>query len=285
MKYSSKLDIISLVCLFLYIMKQSNPLLTYPMGDTSVTAFSTTRHGGCGSGTYGTLNCTPYTDDEPEVVRANQALLCKELGIPSERLIIPYQTHSCNVLTIDHNFMLMTDEERHAILQEKDAVMTDLKGLCLCVSTADCIPLLLYDPAHHAIAAVHAGWRGTVGHILARTLQAMHATYGTLSTDVQAIIGPGISLDAFEVGIEVYRVFEETGFDMGRIARWHEEKKKYHLDLPMANRLQLQETGVPEKQIHDSRICTYTRHHDFFSARRLGIKSGRILNGIMMKQP
>lgn len=261
-----------------------SPLLTYPMSDTSVTAFSTTRHGGHGSGAYGTFNCTPYTDDAPEVVRANQEQLCKELDIPTERLIIPYQTHSCNILAIDEDFMQMTGEERHAILQEKDAVMTDLRGLCLCVSTADCIPLLLYDPLHHAIAAVHAGWRGTVSRIAAHTLQAMQTTYGTRSTDVQAVIGPGISLNAFEVGIEVYRAFEEAGFDMGRIARWHEEKGKYHLDLPMANRLQLQEMGVPEGQIHDSRICTYTRHRDFFSARRLGIKSGRILNGIMIKQ-
>ena len=266
-------------------MKQSSPLLTYPMDDASVTAFSTTRHGGHGSGAYSTFNCTPYTDDDPEVVRANQKLLCKELGIPTDRLILPYQTHSCNILTIDHAFMQMTGDERHAMLQEKDAVMTDIKGLCLCVSTADCIPLLLYDPVHHAIAAVHAGWRGTVGHIVALTLQAMHTTYGTHYTDARAIIGPGISLDAFEVGIEVYRAFEEAGFAMERIARWHEEKEKYHLDLPMANRLQLQELGVPTEQIHDSRICTYTLHHDFFSARRLGIKSGRILNGIMIKQP
>ena len=266
-------------------MEQSCLFLTHPMDDASVTAFSTTRHGGRGSGAYGTLNCTPYTDDKPEVMQANQALLCKELGIPTERLIIPYQTHSCNILSIDHAFMQMTSEERHAILQEKDAVMTDLKGLCLCVSTADCIPLLLYDPAHHAIAAVHAGWRGTIGRIVVHTLQAMHRTYGTHCANVQAIIGPGISLDAFEVGIEVYQAFAETGFAMERIARWHEDKGKYHLDLPMANRLQLQEMGIPEKQIHDCRICTYTRHHDFFSARRLGIKSGRILNGIMIKQP
>lgn len=262
-----------------------SPLLTYPMGDASVTAFSTTRHGGHGSGTYGTFNCTPYTDDASEVVRANQELLCKELRIPADRLIIPHQTHSCNLLAIDEAFMQMTDEERYAILQEKDAVMTNISDLCLCVSTADCIPLLLYDPAHHAIAAVHAGWRGTVGHIVALTLRAMHTTYGTQSADVQAVIGPGISLDAFEVGIEVYHAFEEAGFVMEHIARWHKEKGKYHLDLSMANRLQLQEMGVPKEQIHDSRICTYTQHHNFFSARRLGIKSGRILNGIMIKRP
>lgn len=262
-----------------------NPLLTYPMTDTSCIAFSTTRHGGYGSDTYGTFNCTPYTDDLPSVVRANQSLLCQLLDISERKLIIPYQTHSCNILTIDHDFIQLTNESRHTILQGKDAVITNISDVCLCVSTADCIPILLYDRANRAIAAIHAGWRGTVARIVEQTIQTMRDTYGTQSTDLQAIIGPGISFDAFEVGIEVYKAFEEARFDMNRIARWHEDKGKYHLDLPMANRLQLSAMGVPTEQIHDSHICTYEHHHDFFSARRLGIKSGRILNGIMMKEP
>ena len=260
-----------------------NSLLTYPMTDTSCIAFSTTRHGGYGSGTYGTFNCTPYTDDEPDVVHANQKLLCQLLTLPEERLIIPYQTHSCNILTIDHDFMQLTDEARHSILQEKDAVITDISDVCLCVSTADCIPILLYDPTNKAIAAIHAGWRGTVARIVEQTLRTMHDTYGTQYPDIQAIIGPGISLNAFEVGIEVYKAFEEAEFDMNSIARWHEDKGKYHLDLPMANRLQLSAMGVPTEQIHDCHICTYNHHNDFFSARRMGIKSGRILNGIIIK--
>ena len=258
------------------------PLLTYPMDGMEVTAFSTTRHGGCGSGAYGTFNCTPYTEDEPDNVRENQERLCQMLGIPTDRLIIPYQTHSCNILTIDQDFMMLADDARHALMQEKDAVITDLKEVCLCVSTADCIPILLYDHAHEAIAAVHAGWRGTVARIVEQTLQAMHHTYGTRYADVRAIIGPGISLSAFEVGIEVYEAFEVAGFDMSSIAQWHEDKKKYHLDLPAANRIQMEAMGIPAEHIHDSMVCTYTCHHDFFSARRLGIKSGRILNGIMI---
>ena len=110
----------------------------------------------------------------------------------------------------------------------------------------------------------------------------MHETYGTEGTDIHAVIGPGISLEAFEVGMEVYEAFKERGFDMEQIARWYPEKEKYHLDLPNANRLQLLSAGVPVGQILDSGICTYTRHQDFFSARRLGVKSGRILNGIML---
>lgn len=264
-------------------MKTAEQLHLYPMPKERVTAFSTTRHGGRGSGAYGTFNCTPYTGDELGVVLANQELLCKLVGVTAERLIIPYQTHSCNVMIIDESFMQLSGDARQAMLQEKDAVITDIPNVCLCVSTADCVPVLLYDSVREVVAAVHAGWRGTVGKIVAHTLQVMREHYGTQAADVHAIIGPCISLKAFEVGIEVYEAFEQAGFDMPQIAHWHPEKEKYHIDLPTANRLQLLAEGVPEEQIHDSAICTYSQHEDFFSARRLGIRSGRILNGIVVK--
>lgn len=264
-------------------MVHSESLHMHPMLHAGATAFSTTRHGGCGSGAYGTFNCTPYTGDEPAVVLAHQDQLCRSLGIPNGHLVIPYQTHSCNVLTIDESFMLLSADARHALLQEKDAIITSLPGVCLCISTADCVPVLLHDPVHGVVAAVHAGWRGTVGRIVEHTLQTMQADYCTCPSDVYAIIGPSISLAAFEVGIEVYDVFADAGFTMEQIAQWYPEKEKYHLDLPMANRLQLIEAGLSTDSIHDCGICTYTMHRDFFSARRLGIKSGRILNGIVLK--
>ena len=255
----------------------------YPSMPDEVVAFSTTRHGGCSEGSYASFNCTPYVGDDTAVVQANQTMLCERLGITADRLVIPYQTHSCNLLTIDDTFMHLSGDARHAMLQEKDAMMTSLDNTCLCISTADCIPILLYDPIHRAIAAIHAGWRGTVNGIVTSTIQTMHQTYGTQGADVHAVIGPGISLAAFEVGIEVYEAFEEAGYDMGIIARWHPEKEKFHIDLPKANQLALRSNGVPAEQIHDCGICTYTQHRDFFSARRLSIKSGRILSGIMLR--
>ena len=83
--------------------------------------------------------------------------------------------------------------------------------------------------------------------------------------------------------VACYETFEQAGFDMQQISHWYPKKEKYHIDLPAANRLQLLAEGVPEEQIHDSAICTYTQHEDFFSARRLGIRSGRILNGIVIR--
>jgi YfiH family protein len=131
------------------------------------------------------------------------------------------------------------------------------------------------------VAAVHAGWRGTVGRIVEKTLETMKLHYGTEGKDVVACIGPSISLESFEVGDEVYAAFEEAGFDMSRIARRYE---KWHIDLWEANRLQLLAHGVLPSHIELAGVCTYQCHEDFFSARRLGINSGRILSGIMMNE-
>lgn len=262
-------------------MKGVIPLHFHPTPE-GIVAFSTTRHGGCGQGAYGTFNCTPYTGDNATVVHVHQEQLCRILTIPNDRLIIPYQTHDHQVLTIDDVFMSLSIDDRHALLQGKDALISNIPGVCLCVSTADCIPILLFDHFHQAIAAIHAGWRGTAERIVTHTFHAMHEKYGTTAEQLCTIIGPGISLDAFEVGNEVYNVFCQAGFSMEQISCWHSDKGKYHIDLPAANKQQLLDLGVPKEQIHDSGICTYTNYHDYFSARRLGIKSGRILNGIIL---
>ena len=249
-----------------------------------VTAFSTMRQGGCSTGNYASLNCTPYTGDNPEAVQSNQALLCTALSIRPEQLIIPFQTHGTERLLVDEAFLQSTAPERTARLQGVDALITSQPNVCLCISTADCIPVLLYDRRHHIAAAIHAGWRGTVNRILRQTLGDMHRLFATEGNDVLAAIGPGISLAAFEVGDEVYEAFRTAHFPMDYIAQWHPDIHKWHLDLPAANALQLLDFGVPQQQLQLSHLCTYTRHEEFFSARRLGIRSGRILTGIMIRQ-
>ena len=129
---------------------------------------------------------------------------------------------------------------------------------------------------------MHAGWRGTVAHILRSTLEKMRRIFGTEGKDVTACIGPSISLESFEVGEEVYEAFKEQDFDMLRISTWNGQTGKHHLDLWEANRIQLLSFGIPDSQIELSGICTYTHCDEFFSARRLGIRSGRILSGIML---
>ena len=248
---------------------------------SNISCFSTTRHGGYGQGAYATFNCTHYCGDNPEHVKENldivKAFLKNAKANQSERadvLIVPRQTHTTNVRVIE-------DIPSEDDLQDVDALVTRLKGFCLCVSTADCVPILIYDSVKQVVAVVHAGWRGTVGRIVEKTLETMKLHYGTEGKDVVACIGPSISLESFEVGDEVYAAFEEAGFDMSRIARRYE---KWHIDLWEANRLQLLAHGVLPSHIELAGVCTYQCHEDFFSARRLGINSGRILSGIMMNE-
>lgn len=249
-----------------------SPQLTYYNMGTGVTAFSTTRQGGCSTGNYAAFNINGYCGDDEVHIAANKVALCGLLGIDSNRLVMPHQVHDCVVRRIDG--------PQQGVIEGVDAVMTDVPQLCIGVSTADCIPVLLYDSTHRAVSAVHAGWRGTVLRIVQKAVEAMCHAYGTAPADLQAVIGPGISLDSFEVGDEVYDQFLSAGFDMQPISR---REAKWHIDLPVCNRLQLMEAGVPADHIQMTNICTYQQYDRYFSARRLGIQSGRIYTGILIK--
>ena len=249
-----------------------SPQLTYYNMGTGVTAFSTTRQGGCSTGNYAAFNINGYCGDDEVHIAANKVALCGLLGIDSNRLVMPHQVHDCVVRRIDG--------PQQGVIEGVDAVMTDVPQLCIGVSTADCIPVLLYDSTHRAISAVHAGWRGTVLRIVRKAVEAICDAYGTAPADLQAVIGPGISLDSFEVGDEVYDQFLSAGFDMQPISR---RDAKWHIDLPMCNRLQLMEAGIPADHIQMTNICTYQQYDRYFSARRLGIQSGRIYTGILIK--
>ena len=106
----------------------------------------------------------------------------------------------------------------------------------------------------------------------------MTDAYGCIPSEMKAVIGPGISLESFEVGDEVYEQFADAGFEMGVLAR---KCSKWHIDLPLCNRLQLETLGV--KDIMTSTICTYKDFSHYFSARRLGVQSGRVFSGIMLR--
>ena len=253
--------------------------------DTSarIVAFSTRR--GEGEGAYDAFNITHYCGDTPQHVAACREELCRELGIEDSCLLLPRQTHGNKVARIDAEFMSLDKAAQTEALDGVDAVVTALRGICIGVSTADCIPLLLHDTRLNVVAAVHAGWRGTVAAIAAKCIETMQEYYGCQCSDIRAIIAPGISLEAFEVGDEVDTAFADAGFAMERIARRYPTANggtKWHIDLWEANRLQLIALGIPCGNIHVAGICTWEQHREFFSARRLGINSGRIFSGIMV---
>ena len=255
-------------------------LHTYHLGPR-VTAFSTTRQGGCSEGSYASFNINPYCGDTEEHVAANRQALCSLLGIDGSRLVLPHQVHGIESRVIDSQFFSLPASRREAAVDGVDIVMTQLTDVCIGVSTADCIPLLISDPHRHAVCAVHAGWRGTVARAAQKAVADMRAAFGSQPSHLQVVVGPGISIGAFEVGDEVYERFVEARFDMGRLAR---RQDKWHIDLPACNRDQLIQAGVPQANIHLSGLCTVAQAGTFFSARTLGTRSGRIYNGIMLRK-
>lgn len=266
-------------------------LKEYTIAD-SVVAFSTTRQGGVSLGAYSSFNINEYCGDTAEHIAENRRLLAQRLGIAPDHIILPHQVHGAEVRQIDADFLLLPENERRMIVEGVDALVTNQRGICIGVSTADCIPVLLYDEAHHAVAAIHAGWRGTVQRIVQTTIDMMHLYYHTQPSELRAIIGPGISRDSFEVGDEVYEEFLQEGFDMAVVACQRPNMKKegsvdqplkWHIDLPQCNALLLCQSGVPADRIQSSGICTYQHSDQFFSARQLGILSGRIFTGIMLR--
>lgn len=266
-------------------------LNTYDIA-TAVTAFTTTREGGYSCGSYATFNVNKYCGDNPDHVELNRKMLCSSLGIDNDKLVIPHQTHSDHIEIIDDKFLNKTLEEKEKCLEGCDSLITDIPKVCICVSTADCIPIIIYDTTNKIAAVVHAGWRGTVARITEKTIATLKNVFGTKAQDCKSVIGPGISLDCFEVGNEVYESFERAGFDMTRISKKYPATNshniyfatKWHIDLWKANEIQLIKSGLSESNIQTCGICTYTNYTQYFSARRMGINSGRILTGIMMNK-
>lgn len=256
------------------------------MGE-GVKAFSSTRHGGFSKGHYAAFNINHYCGDNEENIAKNRALLCGLLGIDESHLLMPHQVHLTEMVTIDEVFIGLSAEEQKARLEGVDALMTNLKGVCIGVSTADCIPVLLHDQVKHVSCAIHAGWRGTVRRIVEKAVGEMVSVYGSRPEDIMAQIGPGIHLESFEVGDEVYQAFAKEGFQMENISQRFPDSKgtgeeKWHINLPECNRQQLLTSGIPESHIKVSSVDTFLQHEDYFSARRLGVNSGRIFTGILM---
>ena len=256
------------------------PQLTYYQIADRVTAFSSTRHGGVGQGNYGTFNVNRYCGDAPETIAKNRSSLCHLLGISEDRLIMPHQVHGTGVTQIGRTFFLLSEEIRQTALEGIDALITNLSGVCIGVSTADCIPIIIYDPEHHAAGVVHSGWRGTVANIVEAVMASMKSAYHSQAEVMQAVIGPGISCRNFEVGDEVYDAFASANYPMDAIAV---REEKWHIDLPKCCRLQLEAVGIPSANICMTDICTYDQTDNYFSARKLGINSGRILTGIVLR--
>lgn len=196
-------------------------------------------------------------------------------------VVTGHQVHGTGIAVID------SQETTREELEGYDAFVTDKPGIAIGVRTADCVPVLLFDGKKKAIAAIHAGWKGTVQRITQKTVVFLQQKYGTDPADIKAVIGPSISPDSFQVGEEVVRFFKEQGFPLDRIWFFNEGVGDspmfhgHHIDLWKANAWLLEQSGVDISHILFAGIDTYT-DPSFFSARREGVACGRIINAVKM---
>jgi len=257
-------------------------MITYHLLDkyTEIAHFCTTRQGGISVGNYASFNLSPFSGDDPEHFTQNQQILCDKLGIDSEKLIIPFQTHGTEIWEIDEAFFQLSTNEKAEYLYGVDALITQLPKVCIGVTAADCVPILFFEPIQKVIAVAHAGWRGTCARIAEKTIQTMIEKYNSSAFDIRVAIGPSISGNVYEVGKELIECFGIAGFDLSEIVEIR--NNAYFLNLWKANQLSLEIAGILPEHIEIVGICTFTEYERFFSARRLGIKSGRMLSGIML---
>jgi polyphenol oxidase len=236
--------------------------------------------------------------DSRKAVSANRGKLLRALGAERMLQLTLRQIHS------DVVYLAATPP---AAAPAGDASVTQLPGLLLGVQTADCAPILLADTKRRVVAAVHAGWRGTLARVVVKTLGRMRLEFGTRPADVTAALGPAIGRCCYDVGPEVALAFsgqfaEATEWFDGpfdRLATGEEPNplpwltmmppghqpppERVQLDLRAANRWQLVDAGVPARRIAVSTLCTACRGDLLFSYRREGVGTGRLMAVIGMR--
>ena len=223
----------------------------------------TTRHGGLGAKSNGVRQ----PDDWSAVADA--------FGIHIDRVATVNQVHGENIVRINE-LNIRESRSIHA-----DALMTDVPGIAVGVETADCVPILLFDPVRPAVAAVHAGWRSTVKKIVQKAVYRMHEEFRSEPSRLIAAIGPAICGKCYEVDEPVMGPVQ-AAFSFWPEVAAPRGTDRWSLDLVKANHIELMQIGLAEKNIHTAGVCTSCRKDLFYSYRAEG-KTGRMLSVIMLK--
>ena len=235
-----------------------------------------TRRGGVSLPPEGALNLGFVPWDARAHVEENRRRFLSAMGLSRERLIIVAQKHSAEFHIIKG---ALDQWDPHT---PGDAMATIESGAALAVGVADCFPVLIAEPKSGAIAAVHAGWRGTLGRILRRTLEGMKCDLGADLSCALVALGPGIRRCCLEVGPEVHSAFAAE-FPGAPLCTSHREHAgKFLLDLPQALNIQFAEAGVPPANVFDCAQCTRCHPEQFFSYRAEGVRTGRMM-GVICK--
>jgi YfiH family protein len=241
-----------------------NGVITYAfdsLAGLAVQAHVSTRHGGVSPAPWDTLNFSIFRGDSPERVQQNQERLAAALALEPARLTRCRQTHGTRVAKVE-----LADAGQWQ--EDCDALITDSVRLPLMLVFADCVPVVLYDPLHHALGIVHAGWRGTINGAAATTLWAMSAAYDTDPANLRAGIGPSIGPQRYQVGPDVVDLALAKVPNASELFTYRSEHDPNpFFDLWQANVNQLVEAGVPREQIEVAGIDTAQNTQDFFSHR------------------
>ncbi len=247
----------------LLISRGGVSFITFPgLGDSAqLTQAVSTRVGGVSRGKMKSLNLSYKVGDDTLRVEENRTLLLKALGIQGVPAMVN-QVHGDGIRRVVKGDRLPMD----GVLGEGDALVSDVPRVPLMILVADCLPILFHDPVHRAIGLAHAGWRGTVNHIGAKTLLRMQEEFGTQPADVKAALGPAIGSCCYEVGRDVADRFQEVFPWAGEVLAGT-EADRYKLNLEEANARQLLEVGVVPENLFRSGLCTIKRNDLFFSYR------------------
>ncbi len=217
----------------------------------------TTRHGGVSTGPWASLNLTNGTGDRREAVEENLRRVADILGLRRADLVSPNQRHTANVRRVGRG-------DRGQVFEGYDILITDEPGVPLLLRYADCTPILVYDPAHRAMAVVHSGWRGTVQGAARAAVEAMRDQFGSRPDEMIAAIGPAIGPCCYQVGQDVVDAVT-AAFAGARELLPKQPDGSYHFDLWAANRRLLTEAGI--RQIVMAEMCTACRTDEFYSYR------------------
>ncbi len=243
-----------------------------------------TRMGGASTGKFATMNFSYSRGDDPDHVLENFTRMAGAIGVERDRMVVSYQTHTTNLRRVTEDD-LGKGVVRPRDYRDVDGLITNIPGVTLVTFYADCVPLYFVDPVKRAIGLSHSGWRGTVARMGQKTVEAMGREFGTDPGDLVACIGPSICRDCFEVGEEVVEAFSRAFAPEHHQALFERGVRpgKYQMDLWAANRIILQEAGVPQSRIHTTNICTRCNSDYLFSHRRSGEERGNLAAFLCLK--
>ena len=236
-----------------------------------------TRHGGVSPLPQGSLNLSLVSWDAPENVVENRRRFLAALNLEDAQLATLSQVHSDRLHILDEKTLVENGRP------EADALGTCRDGIAIAVQVADCFPILVADSRRRTVAAIHAGWRGVLARIFTKTAAGLRAAFGADPSDLVTAIGPGIRSCCFEVGPDVAEKFQ-AAYPGARLSRPHPSRNgKYLLDMPQALQIQFEEVGLNRDNIFDLGVCTCCNTDEFFSYRREGPQSGRMMGLIALR--